>query len=80
MLEAQAARQERGGKPISEQLQKSIDKVKRQISKNQAYIQAGRREQQELQTRFDADLDRFRRLKSGVVKPGQMDTEPSSDS
>jgi len=80
ILEAKAARQERGGNPISEKLQKNIDKVKRQITKNQAYIQAGRTEQDQLQTRFNADMERFRRLKSGVVKPGDIDTGTSSDS
>jgi len=80
MLEAQAARQERGGKPVSEKIKKNIAKVKRQIGKNQAYVQAGRREQEALQTQFAADLERFRRLKSGMVKPGDIDTETSSDS
>jgi hypothetical protein len=72
MLEDQAARQERSGKGVQGKLAKDIEEVKRQLVNNRVYVQARREDQEELQAQFDANLARFRALKSREVKPGQL--------
>jgi glutamate 5-kinase len=72
VLEAQAAQEERSGKGVQEKLARNIQEVKRQLENNRAYVQARRKDQEELQAQFDADLARFRALKSHQVKPGQL--------
>jgi len=71
-LQDQAAQQERAGKAVSDKLAKEIDRAKRRLDDNLAYIQARRKDQDNLRSQFDADLARFRALMSGQVKPGQI--------
>jgi|GEM_PF-678871 len=72
MLEEQAAQQERSGKGVQGKLAQDIEEVKRQLENNRAYVEARREDQDGLQAQFDADLTRFRALKSREVKPGQL--------
>jgi hypothetical protein len=71
-LRQQAAREERGGKPASQELAQRIGQVEKQIAGNQQFIGDQQREQEALKTRFAEDLERFRKLKSGEIRPGQL--------
>ncbi len=77
-----AAKQERGGKPVNEDLRKRIANVEQQVRNHMAYIDARRQEQDEIRQRFADDLQRFQDLKSGKVKPGDLSDgpEPEADS
>ncbi len=72
-LQTQAAREERSGKPISDNLRGDITHVQRQLEANRGFIAQQREEQQELDAKYGADLKRYKALKSGAVRPGQID-------
>jgi hypothetical protein len=74
-LEGQAAKEERAGTGMSATLRADLDGVDRQIAENRQYIAQQRRDREELQARFEADLARFRGLKSGKVKAGDLPPE-----
>lgn len=62
MIERAAEAERRGTKP-SDDMIKNIESVRSQIDDNEAFITDKQREQQEIQERFDADIERFRALK-----------------
>lgn len=63
-LEKGAANMERRGKPVSEQLQSDIASAKSQIAEYSAFVSARLAEQDAIRSAYDADLKRFRELKS----------------
>lgn len=60
----EAATYERRRKPIPEALQANLDSVNGQISNKQKYIGTKQAEMNELSNKYDADMERFRILKS----------------
>ncbi len=58
-----AAEVERRGETPSEEMIKNIDNVRGQIEENETFIATKAREQTEIRSRFDADIERFRELK-----------------
>jgi len=71
-LQEQAAHDERAGKGISEGLRKDLGQVERQIAENRQSVTEQQREQGDIRTKFEVDLKRFRALKTGAVKPGEL--------
>lgn len=63
-VRAQAADEQRGGKPVSEQTAKTIAANESQVAKHQARIDELRAEQERTRIQFQTDLDRFRELKN----------------
>lgn len=60
----EAARQERSGKKVSEATRKDILETKRQVDENRSFIEEREKEKLELSKHFEAELERFRRLKA----------------
>ena len=69
-LQEQAALEERAGKSMSASLREDLLQVDRQIADHRQFVADQRREQGEIRSKFDSDVQRFRALKSGAVKPG----------
>ena len=69
-LQEQAALEERAGKSMSASLREDLLQVDRQIAEHRQFVADQRREQGEIRSKFDSDVQRFRALKSGAVKPG----------
>lgn len=69
-LQEQAALEERAGKSMSAGLREDLLKVDRQIAEHRQFVTDLRREQGEIRSKFESDVQRFRALKSGAVKPG----------
>jgi hypothetical protein len=63
-LQKRAANLERSGKPIPDKMVNEMQSVKRQIKNNEDFIAEKQQEIAELNKRYDADLKRFRELKS----------------
>lgn len=63
-LQKRAADVERSGKPVPEDLTKNMESVKRQIKHNNQFITGKQQEIAELKKKYEADLKRFRELKS----------------
>lgn len=63
-LQQEAAAAELGGKAISDKTRDDIRRVKRQLSENQGFIELRQGEKTELIAQFQADLERYRELKS----------------
>ncbi len=63
-IQGRAANLERSGRPIPDELKNDIASLKGQIADKQAYIENKRREKSALQQQSQADLERFRYLKS----------------
>ena len=61
-LHRQAARMERAGRPVSEDLKRRIRETRTLILENRAFIEARRREQDHIRRQFEADIRRFREL------------------
>jgi hypothetical protein len=59
-----AASLERSGKPVPERSKKDIDNLKKQIAEKNNFIASKGVEKQQLIEKYDADLKRFRELKS----------------
>ncbi len=74
-LTSRAAQQERSGRTVAENLQQRIAKVRRRIESHMAYIDDRRGDQDVIRQQFQADLERFRALKSGQVQPGEVTSE-----
>ena len=66
-VQAQAAEEQRGGKAVSPQTAKTISNNEAQIAKHEAHIQNLKKEQDATRAQFQADLQRFRELKSKPV-------------
>lgn len=62
-LEAQAAEESRGGKPVPAQTAKSIAQTRNQIATHEAVVQAKRKEQEGVRKQAVTDLERYRELK-----------------
>ena len=63
-LKRAAANAELSGGQVSDKMHDDIQRVKRQIRENQGFIEQRRQEKQELTAQFQADLERYRQLKS----------------
>lgn len=59
---------EGNGKPASEQTLTSIAKIEAAIAKQQAFIQTKQQEQEIVKQQFQADLERYRQLKTKPVE------------
>jgi hypothetical protein len=70
VLQEQAATEERAGRGLSAGLLQGLAQVDRQLGDNRQFISEQRREQDQIRSRFAADLTRLRGLKSGSLKPG----------
>lgn len=66
-VQAQAAEEQRTGKAVSPQTAKTIANNEAQIAKHEAHVQNLKKEQETVRTQFQADLQRFRELKSKQV-------------
>ena len=71
-LTSQAAQQERSGRTVTEALQQRIAKVRQRIDSHMGYIEARRKDQENIRQQFQKDLERLRALKSGQVQPGEV--------
>jgi monoamine oxidase len=69
-LSEHAAQEERSGKGMSPQLRNDLEQVERQIAEHRQFIVDQRHEQEQVRLKSATDLERFRALKSGKVKPG----------
>ena len=63
-----AALLERRGNVVPEELQKEILAVEREINDNRKLIELWRREQGDVRVNFEADLERFRKLKGNAKR------------
>ncbi len=63
-LQAKAKAEGGGGKPTSEQTLTAVSKTEATIAKQQAFIQAKQQEQETIKQQFQADLERYRQLKT----------------
>lgn len=68
-IQAQAADEQRGGKPVSEQTTKTIAANEAQVAKHQTHIDDLKKEQETVRTQFQTDIERFRELKKKSVAP-----------
>lgn len=66
-LQSQAARSERNGKAVPEQLLKDIEKAKKQMDDYQQFIDKKNAEKERINAQFETDIQRFRALHSGSV-------------
>jgi hypothetical protein len=66
-MQKEAAKMERGGKVVSEELQARIDVAREQLNENMADIGKRQQEKQRLHEQFAKDLARYRELKG--IKP-----------
>jgi len=66
-LKSKAAQLERSGRPISDDLKEDMASVDKQIKEKEEYVEYSKREKDDLRAKYDADLTRYRELKS--VKP-----------
>ena len=72
-LRARAARQEKGSaQGVSDKTRESIAQVETQIAEHERYIAEQQQEREDLRARYEKDLERFRRLKSGAIEPGDI--------
>ncbi len=62
-LEAEAALMERSGKAVPDSVLAEIEATRRQIEENMLFIDERSREKEEIRSKFDADLARYRELK-----------------
>jgi len=67
-MRASAAERERNGQLIPDKLRKDIAAMQTQIRDNLSYIASKQREQEELRTQFETDLERFRVLKAAQIE------------
>ncbi|MCK7576685.1 MAG: hypothetical protein MZV65_12855 [Chromatiales bacterium] len=68
-IQAQAAEEQRGGKPVSEQTAKTIAANEAQVTKHQGYINDLKKDQERVRQQFQTDIERFRELKNKSVAP-----------
>lgn len=72
LLRAKAAREERSGKGVSDKVKEDIAQVERQIEKNRQFVEDSEREKAQLIQEYAADKERFLKLKSGAIQPGDI--------
>jgi uncharacterized protein involved in exopolysaccharide biosynthesis len=63
-VKAQAADEQRGGKPVSPQTAKTLENNEAQIARHEAMVKKMRDEVEVLRSQFAADLERFRQLRN----------------
>mgnify|MGYP001573511684 CR=1 FL=1 len=63
-LQAKAKDESGGGKPVPEQTQTGIGKAEAVIAKQAAFIQSKLQEQAAIKQQFQADLERYRQIKT----------------
>lgn len=66
-VQIQAAEEQRGGKPVSAPTAKTIANNEAQIAKHEALIRKMQQDKDAIRTQYDAELERFRVLKSKQV-------------
>jgi len=66
-IRAQAADEQRGGKPVSEQTAKTIAANEAQVAKHRTHIDELKKEQEQTRAQFQTDIERFRQLKGQSV-------------
>lgn len=67
-LQAQAAAEEKAQQNVSEQTAKALEQTRSQIGKHEAAIAQKRREQETIKAQAQADLERYRELKSQAAR------------
>jgi hypothetical protein len=72
-LQAQAAAEEKAGSP-SDQTTKALVQTRQQIAKHEATIAQKHQEQEQVRTRADQELARYRTLKAQAAKPPTTST------
>lgn len=65
-LKRRAATLERSGKPIPDNLNTEIAEARHQIDQNVLYVKHRKQEQQKIRDKFEADIRRFRELKTAA--------------
>jgi chromosome segregation ATPase len=74
-IRAQAADEQRGGKPVSPQTAKTIAANEAQVAKHEAHIADLKKDQETVRAQFQNDIERFRELKGkSVVPPAPTET------
>jgi chromosome segregation ATPase len=68
-LQAQAAEEQRAGKPVTPQTAKTIANNEAQIAKHEANIQKMKHEQEALRVQYQGELERFREVKRKQPSP-----------
>lgn len=63
-LQRTAANMERAGRPVSDNIKKDIAESRDQIDQNRRYVVNREAEQQKIRDKFEADIKRFRELKT----------------
>jgi len=63
-LQRTAANMERAGRPVSDNIKKDIAESRDQIDQNRRYVVNRQAEQQKIRDKFEADIKRFRELKT----------------
>jgi hypothetical protein len=63
-LQSAAANRERAGKPVFDDTKKAIADTRDQIEQNRRYVVNRQAEQQKIRDKFEADIKRFRELKT----------------
>jgi hypothetical protein len=62
-LHSQAAKLERGGKPITPELESRIAKIERKMRDSHDFIERRRRQKAEMDAQYAEDVIRYRELK-----------------
>jgi hypothetical protein len=70
-LKQSAANLERSGKPVPKRLNDEITDARYQIEQNRHYVESRQAEQQKIREKFEADIRRFRELKTAEVDTTQ---------
>ncbi len=63
IMQKEAARQERSGKPVAKKLGQDIQHTQRQIAENRGFVIEREKEKMEVDAQFERDLKRYRQLK-----------------
>jgi hypothetical protein len=58
---------ERAGRPVPKQLKADIDESRQQMEQNHNYVENRKTEQQRIRQQFEADIKRFRELKTAAA-------------
>lgn len=77
-LQKQAADEQRGGKTVSPQTAQSLSRIESQVSTHEAVIEKMRKEKTVVSRQFEQDLERYRSIKRGQVKPAPQATTPAA--
>lgn len=72
LLRGKAAREERSGGGVSDKVKEDIAQVERQIQKSEEFVADREEEKAELRHQHAADQERFEKLKSGAIRPGDI--------